>query len=105
MANKDGTWLREIYSCCCLTTAGKTRQLLLNNIYIPFLPSLYRVKWANERIGARASCSLPVSPKRKLLGSATTNANGPPIPTPPLLPPSVSANEPNLNMPYRVEPC
>ena len=40
-ANKDGTWLREISSCCCLTTAGKTRQLLLNNIYIPFLPSLY----------------------------------------------------------------
>ena len=25
MANKDGTWLREISSCCCLTTAGKTR--------------------------------------------------------------------------------
>ena len=41
MANKDGTWLREISSCCCLTTAGKTRQLLLNKIYIPFLPSLY----------------------------------------------------------------
>ena len=39
-ANKDGTWLREISSCCCLTTAGKTRQLLLNKIYIPFLPSL-----------------------------------------------------------------
>ena len=33
--------MREISSCCCLTTAGKTRQLLLNNIYIPFLPSLY----------------------------------------------------------------
>ena len=42
-ANKDGTWLREISSCCCLTTAGKTRQLLLNKIYIPFLPSLYNV--------------------------------------------------------------
>ena len=40
MANKDGTWLREISSCCCLTTAGKTRQLLLNKIYIPILPSL-----------------------------------------------------------------
>ena len=40
-ANKDGTWLREMSSCCCLTTAGKTRQLLLNTIYIPFLPSLY----------------------------------------------------------------
>ena len=38
--NKDGTLLREISSCCCLTTAGKTRQLLLNKIYIPFLPSL-----------------------------------------------------------------
>ena len=43
-ANKDGIWLREISSCCCLTTAGKTRQLLLNKIYIPFLPSLYRAK-------------------------------------------------------------
>ena len=41
MANKDGTWFREISSCCCLTTAGKTRQLLLNKIYIPFLTSLY----------------------------------------------------------------
>ena len=41
MANKDGTWLREICSCCCLTTAGKTRQLLLNKIYIPILPYLY----------------------------------------------------------------
>ena len=41
MAKKDGTWLREIYSCCCLTTAGKTRQLLLNKMHIPFLPSLY----------------------------------------------------------------
>ena len=41
MANKDGMWLREISSCCCLTTAGKTRQLLLNKMYIPFLPSLY----------------------------------------------------------------
>ena len=41
MANKDGRWLREIVSCCCLTTAGKTRQLLLNKIYIPFLLSLY----------------------------------------------------------------
>ena len=40
-ANKDGTWLREISSCCCLTTAGKTRQLLLIKMYIPFLPSLY----------------------------------------------------------------
>ena len=40
-ANKDGTWLREISSCCCLTTAGKTRELLLNKIYIPFLQSLY----------------------------------------------------------------
>ena len=40
MANKDGTWLREISSRCCLTTAGKNRQLLLNKIYIPFLPSL-----------------------------------------------------------------
>ena len=39
-ANKDGTWLREISSCCCLTTAGNTRQLLLNKIYISFLPSL-----------------------------------------------------------------
>ena len=39
-ANKDGMWLREISSCCCLTTGGKTRQLLLNNIYIPFLPFL-----------------------------------------------------------------
>ena len=29
-ANKDGTWLREISSFCCLTTTGKTRQLLLN---------------------------------------------------------------------------
>ena len=27
----------------CLTTAGKTRQLLLNKIDIPFLPSLYSV--------------------------------------------------------------
>ena len=42
-ANKDGTWLREMSSCCCLTTAGKTRQLLLNKIYIPFLPSLYKI--------------------------------------------------------------
>ena len=33
--------MREISSCCCLTTAGKTRQLLLNKIDIPFLPSLY----------------------------------------------------------------
>ena len=33
---KDGTWLREISSCCCLTTVGKTRQLLLHKIYIPF---------------------------------------------------------------------
>ena len=41
MANKDGTWLREISSCYCLTTAGKIRQLLLNKMYIPFLPSLY----------------------------------------------------------------
>ena len=40
-ANKDGTWLLEISSCCCLTPAGKTKQLLLNKIYIPFLPSLY----------------------------------------------------------------
>ena len=40
MANKDGAWLREMSSCCCLTTAGKTSQLLLNKIYIPFLPSL-----------------------------------------------------------------
>ena len=39
-ANKDGRWLREISSCCCLTTADKTRQLLLNKIYVPFLPSL-----------------------------------------------------------------
>ena len=38
-ANKDGAWLREISSCCCLTTAGKPRKL--NKIYIPFLPSLY----------------------------------------------------------------
>ena len=36
MVNKDRTWLREISSCCCLTPAGKTRQLLLNKIYIPF---------------------------------------------------------------------
>ena len=43
MANKDGTWLREICSCCSLTTAGKTRQLLLNKINIPFLPSLYNL--------------------------------------------------------------
>ena len=35
-ANKDGTWLLEMSSCCCLTTAGKTRQLLLDKIYIPF---------------------------------------------------------------------
>ena len=41
MANKDGTWLREISPCCCLTRAGKIRQLLLNKIYIPFLPPLY----------------------------------------------------------------
>ena len=41
MANKDGTWLQEMSSCCCLTKAGKTRQLLLNKMYIPFLPSLY----------------------------------------------------------------
>ena len=34
---KDGTWLREMSSCCCLTTASKTRQLSLNKIYIPFL--------------------------------------------------------------------
>ena len=27
MANKDGTWLREISSCCCLTTAGKSPRL------------------------------------------------------------------------------
>ena len=40
-ANKDGMWLRENSSCCCLTTAGKNRQLLFNKIYIPFLPSLY----------------------------------------------------------------
>ena len=40
-ANKDGMWLREISSCCCLTRAGKTRQLLLNKMYIPFLTSLY----------------------------------------------------------------
>ena len=40
-ANKDGTWLREISSSCCLTTGGKTRQLLLIKIYIPFLSSLY----------------------------------------------------------------
>ena len=39
-AKKDGTWLREISSCCCLTTAGKTRQLLLNKIYILSLSSL-----------------------------------------------------------------
>ena len=26
-------WLQEISPCCCLTSAGKTRQLLLNNIY------------------------------------------------------------------------
>ena len=39
-ANKDGTWLREISSCCCLTTAGKPRQLLLKKIYNPFFPSL-----------------------------------------------------------------
>ena len=39
-SNRDGTWLREISSRCCLTTASKTRQLLLNKIYIPFLPSL-----------------------------------------------------------------
>ena len=38
-ANKNGTWLREISSCCCLTRAGKTRQLLLNKIYIPIFPS------------------------------------------------------------------
>ena len=48
MANKDGTWLREISSCCCLTTAGKTRQLLLKKIYIPFLPSLYHFPFANS---------------------------------------------------------
>ena len=41
MANKDGTWLREISFCCCLPRAGKTRQLLLNKMYIPFLLSLY----------------------------------------------------------------
>ena len=40
-ANKDGTRLREISSCCCLTTAGKTGQLLLKRNYIPFLASLY----------------------------------------------------------------
>ena len=51
-ANKVCTWLREVSSCCCLTTAGKTRQLLLNNIYIPFLPSLYIVvvwNWSGYR--------------------------------------------------------
>ena len=41
MANKNDTRLQEISSCCCLTTAGKTRQLLLDKICIPFLPSLY----------------------------------------------------------------
>ena len=40
-ANKEGMWLRDISSCCCLTTAGKIKQLMLNKIYIPFLPSLY----------------------------------------------------------------
>ena len=41
MANKNDTRLQEISSCCCLTTAGNTRQLLLDKICIPFLPSLY----------------------------------------------------------------
>ena len=40
-ANKDGTWLRENSSCCCLKIAGKTKQQLLKKIYMSFLPSLY----------------------------------------------------------------
>ena len=59
-ANKDGTWLREISSCCCLTTPGKTRQLLLNKSYIPFLPSLY--VWQFKRAVQGVPPALILSP-------------------------------------------
>ena len=47
-ANKDGTWLREVSSCCCVTTAGKTRQLLLNK----HLHSLFAIS-VHERARAK----------------------------------------------------
>ena len=62
-ANKDGTWLREMSSCCCLTTAGKTRQLLLNKIYIPSLPSLYNELKNPWSLGNRGVDGLLTSPK------------------------------------------
>ena len=72
MANKYGTWLRKVSSCCCLTTAGKTRQLLLNKIYIPFLPSLYkrtsltkRVERGNVVVVGRRRGGLPVRAGRR----------------------------------------
>ena len=56
-ANKVGTWLREISSCCCLTTASKTRQLLLNKIHIPFLPSLNLCKRMSHNLNL--DCNIP----------------------------------------------
>ena len=64
-ANKDGTWLQEISSCCCLPTAGKTTQLLLKKIYIPFLPSLYIQRYSRQEphkdllILPRPACTNP----------------------------------------------
>ena len=44
-ANKDGMWLREISPCCCLTSAGKTRELLLNkNLHSFFAISVNRTQ-------------------------------------------------------------
>ena len=61
VANKDGMWLRDISSCCCLTTAGKIRQLLLNKIYIPFLPSLYFFGFSSEiGMGVKRTQEKPV---------------------------------------------
>ena len=75
MAKEDGTGLREVSSRCCLTTAGKTGQLLLNNIYISFLPSLY--SFADFENPALRDAEAAVDPVRVGGGGAAAAAEAP----------------------------